>query len=191
MTVKLAFDRGTLSLHAIDAARATELPGVVWDPRSRSFRAPAYRYAELLAALAGAGTPADPFVWPRPGGAFSAVELRPYQQAALDSWEVAGHRGIVVLPTGAGKTRIALGAIASARVSTLCLVPTRILLHQWQAELERAYDGGVGALGDGSRRLRPITVATYESAYRYMHRFGDRFRLLIVDEAHHFGGNQR
>ena len=40
---------------------------------------------------------------------------------------------------------------------------------------------------DRRRSLRPITVSTYESVYRHMHRFGDRFRLLIVDEAHHLG----
>ena len=57
--------------------------------------------------------------------------------------------------------------------------------------MTRVYNGGVGAFGDGSRALRPITVSTYESAYRYMHRAGDRFQLLVVDEAHHFGGNQR
>lgn len=188
MTVKLTFDRGTLELRNLHASDASALPGVVWDPRTRSSRAPAYRYADIVTALEGADDSID-FLQPK--GAFVDVELRPYQQAALDSWEVAGHRGVVVLPTGAGKTRVALGALASLRVATLCLVPTRVLLHQWHTEMQRVYRGGVGALGDGVRTLRPITVSTYESAYRHMHRFGHRFRLLIIDEAHHFGGNQR
>lgn len=192
MTIRLAFDRGTLELQNVDLGQAGDLPDVVWDPRTRSFRAPAYQYAAITSALSTAGIAHEAsIVWPQPKGAFATIELRPYQQAALDSWEVAGHRGIIVLPTGAGKTRIALGAIAALRVSTLCLVPTRVLLHQWHAELGRVYGSGVGALGDGSRTLRPLTIATYESAYRHMHRFGDRFQLVIVDEAHHFGGNQR
>jgi superfamily II DNA or RNA helicase len=53
------------------------------------------------------------------------------------------------------------------------------------------YGGIVGCLGDGERRLAPITVATFESAYRCMPRIGNRFELLLVDEAHHFGGGLR
>jgi superfamily II DNA or RNA helicase len=192
MAVRISFDRGTLDLEDLGDTGDVVLPGVLWDPRSRSTRAPAYRFGEIVNALASAGIEAEhASTWPEPKGQFVELELRPYQQAALDCWEVAGHRGVVVLPTGAGKTRVALAALARVRASTLCLVPTRALLHQWHGELQRAYSGGVGALGDGSRSLRPITVSTYESAYRYMHRFGDRFRLLIVDEAHHFGSGQR
>lgn len=192
MTVKLVFDRGTLELQNLGQSSDRRLTSATWDPRTRSMRAPAYRFGEILDELLAAELEHESAVtWPQPRGRFTEIELRPYQRAALDSWEVAGHRGIVVLPTGAGKTRIALGALASLRVSTLCLVPTRVLLHQWHGELQRVYGGGVGALGDGSRSLRPITVATYESAYRYMHRFGDRFQFLIVDEVHHFGRGQR
>lgn len=36
------------------------------------------------------------------------MEVRPYQEAALCAWELAGRRGVVVLPTGIGKTRVAL-----------------------------------------------------------------------------------
>jgi len=53
------------------------------------------------------------------------------------------------------------------------------------------YGGVVGCLGDGERRLSPVTIATFESAYRYMHRIGNRFELLVVDEVHHFGGGLR
>ncbi len=55
-------------------------------------------------------------------------DLRPYQDSALWSWQAAGRRGVVVLPTGAGKTRIAIAAMARARRSALALVPTRVLL---------------------------------------------------------------
>jgi superfamily II DNA or RNA helicase len=46
-------------------------------------------------------------------------------------------------------------------------------------------------LGDGERELAPITVATFEAAYRNMERLGSRFDLLIVDEVHHFGTGLR
>jgi superfamily II DNA or RNA helicase len=193
MTARLTFDRGTLELTGIPAGGGPEtLPGVLWDPRTRSFRAPAYRMAEIEGALARFGLETrTAAAFALPGGEFTVPELRPYQRAALDAWELAGRRGTLVLPTGAGKTRVALAAIATQRVATLCLVPTRILLHQWQRELETVYGAGIGCLGDGARRLRPITVATYESAYRFMARIGHRFALLVVDEAHHFGLGQR
>jgi superfamily II DNA or RNA helicase len=119
------------------------------------------------------------------------LELRPYQRGALLSWEVGRRRGIVVLPTGSGKTRVAFGAMAATRSRALCLVPTRVLLQQWLSELERVYCGRVGCLGDGQWQLEPVTVATFESAYRHMPRIGRHFELLIVDEVHHFGGGVR
>jgi superfamily II DNA or RNA helicase len=100
---------------------------------------------------------------------------------------MAGRRGVVVLPTGSGKTRVALGAMASTRLPALCLVPTRVLLEQWQREIAAVYPHPVGCHGDGRHDVTPVTVATYESAYRHMDHLGARFGLLIVDEVHHFG----
>jgi superfamily II DNA or RNA helicase len=191
--VKIAFDRGTVEIAGLpDGFDHNELPDLVWDARSCSLRAPAYRLHAILGTLLRAGLePQWETSSATPRAPFAAVTLRPYQQAALDAWELAGHRGVLVLPTGSGKTRVALAAIAKMKAATLCLVPTRILLHQWYDEVSKVYEGGVGRLGDGARRARPITVATYESAYRHMHRLGQVFQLLVVDEAHHFGNGQR
>jgi superfamily II DNA or RNA helicase len=124
-------------------------------------------------------------------GAWSDVALRPYQEAALSAWELAHRRGVVALPTGSGKTRLALAAMCRTGVSALCLVPTRVLLDQWLRELRAVYQGPVGCYGDGVRQRAPLTVATFESAYRHMHQLGDRFDLVIVDEVHHFGNGLR
>ena len=43
------------------------------------------------------------------------------------------------------------------------------------------------ATGTARTSWRRVTVATFESAYRHMDRLGNRFDLLVVDEAHHFG----
>jgi hypothetical protein len=57
-------------------------------------------------------------------------EPHAYQTEALQAWLDAGRWGSVVLPTGAGKTFLALRAIAECVVSTLVVVPTLDLLHQ-------------------------------------------------------------
>lgn len=107
------------------------------------------------------------------------------------AWEFAGSRGIVVLPTGAGKTMVALAAMARSGLSTLCLVPTRVLLDQWKRAIESLWSGPVGRYGDGTREIERLTVCTFESGYRTMHALGNRFDLLVVDEVHHFGSGVR
>lgn len=188
--MRLLFDHGTLVLAEPPDLELDFVPGLLWDPRVALFRAPAYRYAEIVDALRSRGLVfRDEVVGaaPSPAGAWKDPELRPYQRGALLSWELAAGQGILVMPTGSGKTRVALAAMASAPCRTLCLVPTRALLQQWVSELSAVYGGSVGCLGDGSHRIEPITVATFESAYRHMHSIGSRFDLLIVDEVHHFG----
>jgi superfamily II DNA or RNA helicase len=192
--MRLVFDRGTLLL--LDApvgANASGIAGLMWDPRTGAWRAPAWRHPELVNVLARATTPCTDEVRavPAPRNSWRPIELRPYQEAALCAWELAGRRGVVVLPTGSGKTRLALAAMARTGLATLCLVPTRVLLDQWLREIGTMYEHTVGCLGDGVHELAPITVATYESAYRQMPRIGNRFELLVVDEAHHFGAGIR
>ena len=192
--MRLQFDDGTLVLTDPPDLVLDGLAGLLWDPRVALHRAPAWRYPELLDALRRAA-PRSPLVdevkprfaaRPEP---WLGLNLRPYQRAALLSWELAGRRGTIVLPTGSGKTQVALAAATGAR--TLCLVPTRALLEQWRSAIAAVYRGPIGCLGDGRRELEAITVATFESAYRLMPEIGAHFELLIVDEAHHFGAGVR
>ena len=118
-----------------------------------------------------------------------AIEPREYQQEALSAWRDNERRGSVILPTGSGKTFLAVQAIADAGVSTLIVVPTIDLMNQWHATLTNAFGDqlpdGVGVLGGGSHNVTNITVTTYDSAYRYINEYGDQFGLLVVDEVHH------
>nr|WP_249361461.1 DEAD/DEAH box helicase family protein [Haloterrigena sp. H1] len=115
-----------------------------------------------------------------------AIEPRGYQQAALEAWIDHDRRGSVVLPTGSGKTFLAIQSIADAGVSTLVVVPTIDLLNQWHATLTNAFGDqlpdDVGVLGGGSHTITDVTVTTYDSAYRYINEYGDQFGLLVVDE---------
>jgi superfamily II DNA or RNA helicase len=190
--VEIIFDRGTLLLRDAATHVVANLPGVLWDGRVSSYRCAARHHQSLLAQLRSAGVRCTDGV-PRPGrlDTLPSPELRPYQAASLTSWDLSGRRGVIVLPTGAGKTRIALAAIASSGVSALCLVPTRVLLEQWQNEVTTHLGIEAGTYGDGERTLRPVTIATFESAWRHMGSIGDRFGLLVVDEVHHFGAGLR
>jgi superfamily II DNA or RNA helicase len=194
--VRLTFDRGTLLLTDVPAGfDPSSLPGVLWDPRVRGFRAPARLHEALASELRRLGVPFADVVRSTdardaPAG-WSPAALRPYQEAALGAWQIAGGRGLVVLPTGSGKTRVAIAAMARTGGASLCLVPTRALLDQWTRAIGEQYRGPVGRFGDGERSWQPITVATFESAWRQMDQIGARFDLMIVDEAHHFGHGLR
>jgi hypothetical protein len=169
--VRLTFDRGTVVVSNEDDHDLAGIPGVLWDARVGVHRALPFRCAALIADLRTRGVPVrdETASYVRaPDIALSGLTLRDYQEAALHAWSAAGRRGVVVLPTGSGKTAVAVGAIARARVSALCLVPTRVLLHQWRATLVAHYPGHVGVLGDGLHSIEAITVATFESAFRSM-----------------------
>jgi superfamily II DNA or RNA helicase len=116
-----------------------------------------------------------------------ALEPRPYQEEALSGWLAHGNAGVVVLPTGAGKTFVAAMAIHEVGLWTLAVVPTIDLLQQWRTALTSALSleaDEIGVFGGGEKELKPITIITYDSAALYpreLHRFG----MLIFDECHH------
>jgi superfamily II DNA or RNA helicase len=176
VTATLKWDRGTWLVEGEKPAD----PAVQWDDRVARWRLPAWRWRFL-----GGGEdpcPGLPVAPPLDTG-----ELRDYQRAAVDAWTAAGRWGTVVLPTGAGKTRTALAAIAAHGGRALVLAPTNVLVAQWLRVLEGV---GVqaGRFGEGIREERPITVATFASARAHADTLGNRFGLLVVDECHHFGG---
>lgn len=186
--VTIHFDQGTLTLHGT----ATELtPAALWtrwDERSRCFRAEGRHYGPIMLALHKRNIPFDDKARLFQRHAFTVLREdppRPFQQAALTAWRQQQMTGVVVLPTGAGKTLVARQAITSAGRDTLILVPTLELMTQWARQLERTFGPPIGLLGGGGRDLQPITVATYDSAVIYMEHIGNRFGLLICDECHH------
>jgi hypothetical protein len=62
-------------------------------------------------------------------------------------------RGVVAIPTGAGKTRIALAALFETGLPTAILCPTKALAVAWVEELKQHLDGEpVGLVGDGIGR---------------------------------------
>lgn len=194
MTVRLSYEAGTIRVEATDEPSLPPLPGVEADPRSETSRAPAHQYAAIRRALTVAGVAVDDRVssWDRQPtdelDLSTAYELRAYQRAALAAWHDADERGVVELPTGAGKTVVAIRAMVDEGVPTLVVVPTIDLLEQWQRELDAEFDVPIGRFGGGEQRRAAITVSTYDSAYRKAASVGDAFGFVVFDEVHHLGG---
>jgi superfamily II DNA or RNA helicase len=123
---------------------------------------------------------------PLEGPLLDPREPRDYQREALRRWTEGGGRGTVVLPTGAGKTLVALRAIHEMGMGACVVAPTRALVAQWFAQLADAFGAhAVGAFYADEKEVRPITVTTYHSAFALLERWGARFGLLVLDEAHH------
>ncbi len=184
----LSFTAGTLELRDIARDDARLPPGFVWDERSASFRAPAIAYAETVLALRRAGVAYEDEARRYAvleAGALVHRAPRPYQAEALDAWSRARGRGVVVLPTGAGKTHVAVLAIDQKRRSALVVAPTLDLVRQWYDLLRATFGVPVGVVGGGDHDVQPITVTTYDSAYLHMEHLGSRFGLVVFDECHH------
>jgi superfamily II DNA or RNA helicase len=185
----LRFDRGSLRLEAPGTTRVP--PYFVWDDRIEAWRTAALnhlRVQEDAAAYRLQLVDTAPQFFPAPTLRPSLPPLRPDQQAAIDAWERAGRRGVVVKPTGTGKTEIALSLIARHRASTMIVAPLRDLMYPWQRRIKQGLGAEAGVLGDGRQEIWPITVTTYDSAWIHMKAIGNRYRLIVYDEVHHLPG---
>ncbi len=114
--------------------------------------------------------------------------LRPYQKEALRGWININYRGVIALPTGSGKTIIALAAISLLKVPTLIVVYTREQLQEWYEKVLKYLtipSHRVGLFYGDRKELKDITIATYQSAYKHTPILSEKYSLLIVDEAHH------
>ena len=186
--VTISFDRGTLLVEGNEKSLNNVLKYLVYDERVKCYRAEAYQYAPIVLSLHHSKIP-----YTDNAKQFERLSLtlnsqltpRSHQAKALEAWKASSGRGIVVMPTGSGKSYLAMLAMIHIQRSTLIVVPTIDLMHQWASQLESFFNTPIGMLGGGTREVCQITVSTYDSAVIHMEFIGNKFGFIIYDECHH------
>lgn len=109
-------------------------------------------------------------------------QLYPYQMEAVDGALKHQHY-LIVIPTGEGKTEVALYIINALKVPTIIVVPTLQLVSQWIQRIE-SYGGHATGVSGERVEFSPVTVITYPSALRNLDRM-KTYKMVIFDETHH------
>lgn len=200
---QLAFHEGTLRLVGVSARAVHRIfetaaeAGVDWvyDDRDHCFRTDAVHYSDvrerLGASLAGRWDDAVPQWRDLRIAARHMPPLRVDQREAAEAWFGGSRRGVICMPTGTGKTVVALDLMLRCGTSTCIVAPIRDLMYQWHDRIRSATGIDAGIIGDGVHRVSPISVTTYDSAAIHAPRLGNRFGLIVFDEVHHLAGHWR
>jgi superfamily II DNA or RNA helicase len=100
-------------------------------------------------------------------------------------------RGVLVAPSGSGKTVVGISIIASRNVNTLILVNRRPLMEQWQSQLANFLEidsSKIGQIGGGKdKRNGQLDVAMLQSLFKNK-QVSDliaEYGQVVVDECHH------
>jgi hypothetical protein len=88
--------------------------------------------------------------------------LRDYQREAVEK-AVKAQRGILWMPTGAGKTEVAAALARALPCSWLFIVPQADLLYQTAERFTRRTGEEAGIVGDGEWSEARFTVATFQT----------------------------
>jgi len=170
-------DDGALTLTATDAAvlneitRARKIAALLFEKRGEhTFVVQAWARGELKQELLKLGWPAEDLAGYTPGTPHdielveSGWGLRDYQNKAVANFTANGS-GVVVLPCGAGKTLVGLGAMAAVKTTTLILVTNTVSARQWRSEILARTTLAADEVGEYSgqvKEVRPVTIATYQ-----------------------------
>jgi superfamily II DNA or RNA helicase len=183
VTSSLSFQGGTLVLHEVDQNTSVH-HAFQWV--KAKWRCEAYHYPTLSTWLHSQDIRDTVPRWqPLDLTLQDRREPHDYQTEALTAWDQAQRLGSIILPTGAGKTFVALHAIHRVNRSTLVVAPTIDLLHQWYTRLTNAFATDIGVYYGAEKQVRPITVTTYHSAGELIAEVGNHFKLIVYDEVHH------
>ena len=87
-----------------------------------------------------------------------------YQRASVRAFVESGSHGVVVLPCGAGKTVVAMLAMAELGVRTLVITTGREAAHQWKREIvgkTTLVDADVALYAADRKAIGPVTLTSY------------------------------
>ena len=122
-------------------------------------------------------------------------ELFDYQKKIIDKID-GDNMGIIVAPTGSGKTIMALSLLAKYNVSTLIILPGSELLKQWKEQIDKFLtyplaklkkDHYIGEYTGNKKKLKGnIDIATVQSLANIENiSVLQQYGLIIIDECHH------
>lgn len=103
---------------------------------------------------------------------------------------VRKRRGVLLSPTGSGKSFIIYLLACWYQSKTLVIVPTTSLVHQMSSDFE---DYGLPKgmthkimSGEEKESNKPFVISTWQSIYKQPKKWFDQFDVVIGDEAHLF-----
>jgi DNA excision repair protein ERCC-3 len=148
-------------------------------------------------------TPGEPFEQrlvptTKSGKPFS---LRDYQIRSIEAFHAGGSArggsGVIVLPCGAGKTMVGVGAMEKVGAHTLIIVTNTVSVHQWRDEILDKTSIPAEAIGEytgDKKEIKPITITTYqalthrrskEEEWTHLGLFTAKdWGLIVYDEVH-------
>lgn len=116
------------------------------------------------------------------------VTLRPYQEEAI-SKAMKSEQGVLVSPTGSGKSLMGLDIIRRRGQKTLIIVHRSDLARQWIEKIHECMGIEAGFIGEGQWTIGDqITVAmvqTIAAKGKETQGFSNAFGLILLDEVHH------
>lgn len=196
MSLELNYTQGSLFISSYDSSNSFDSIDprfFSYNPQLARYEAPAYMYKDIM--LGAKKNNIDLIDKAKDYNKDIDLALkenvvpRSFQTQALQCWKENNYLGVVSLPTGSGKTMVALLGIDLIKRPTLVVVPTLDLVDQWVEKLKYFFKTSIGILGGGYKRLEDITVSTYDSAFLYSQYLGNKFGLLIFDECHHLAAS--
>lgn len=95
-----------------------------------------------------------------------SLVIRNYQKEAVDSFVHGNKSGIVVLPSGSGKTVVGMAVMNILRENTLIVTTGTVAVRQWITELldkTSLTPGMIGEYTGDNKEILPVTVTTYQT----------------------------
>ena len=94
------------------------------------------------------------------------LRIRQYQKEAVESFVHGNRSGIIVLPSGSGKTVVGMAVMNRIRENTLIITTGTVAVRQWISELidkTSLTPGMIGEYTGDNKEILPVTVTTYQT----------------------------